>query len=44
MRPGLEDTIFPIPIREGLTVRVQSLPLDLKKRVREMQAKETDNA
>lgn len=26
---ALEDTIFPIPIRNGVTVRIQGLPHDL---------------
>jgi hypothetical protein len=28
-RPGFEDTIFPIPIRGDVTVRIQGLPFDL---------------
>jgi hypothetical protein len=28
-RPDMEDTIFPIPIRSDVTVRIQGLPFDL---------------
>ena len=28
-RGPMEDTIFPIPIRDGVTVRIQGLPRDL---------------
>jgi hypothetical protein len=30
-RGPMEDTIFPIPIRDDVTIRIQGLPFDLTK-------------